>query len=70
MPSPFAELWTLDPAVTFLNHGSYGATPRPVLGAQAAWRARMEAEPMRFFARGLESAMDAARTTSVLATVA
>jgi isopenicillin-N epimerase len=61
MPSPFAELWTLDPAVTFLNHGSYGATPRAVLEAQAAWRARMEAEPVRFFVRDLEPALDAAR---------
>ena len=53
----------LDPTVTFLNHGSYGATPRPVLEAQAAWRAQMEAEPVRFFVRDLEPAMDAARAT-------
>ena len=53
----------LDPTVTFLNHGSYGATPRPVLEAQAAWRAQMEAEPVRFFVRDLGPAMDAARAT-------
>jgi isopenicillin-N epimerase len=61
MPSEFARHWTLDPAVAFLNHGSFGAAPRPVLVAQAAWRERMEAEPVRFFSRELEPAMDAAR---------
>jgi isopenicillin-N epimerase len=61
MPSEFAHHWTLDPGVTFLNHGSFGATPRSVLDAQAAWRERMEREPVAFFTRTLEPAMDAAR---------
>ncbi len=61
MPSEFARHWTLDPAVAFLNHGSYGAAPRVVLAAQQAWRDRMEAEPVRFFSHDLEPAMDAAR---------
>ncbi len=61
MPSEFAVHWTLDPAVTFLNHGSFGATPRAVLDAQDAWRARMEREPVAFFAHDLEPALDDAR---------
>lgn len=61
MPSEFAHHWTLDPRVDFLNHGSFGATPRPVLEAQQAWRARIEAEPVRFFARDYQSAIDDAR---------
>ncbi len=61
MPSQLAPFWTLDPGVTFLNHGSFGATPRPVLEAQAAWRDRMEREPVVFFAHDLEPALDAVR---------
>lgn len=61
MPSEFAQHWTLDPAVASLNHGSFGAVPRPVLAAQQAWRDRMEAEPVLFFAHDLEQALDAAR---------
>lgn len=55
--------WRLDPAVTFLNHGSFGACPEPVIAAQAAWRDRIEADPVRFFSRELEGHLDAARMT-------
>jgi len=46
-----ARHWTLDPAITFLNHGSFGACPRPVLEAQQALREQLEREPARFFNR-------------------
>jgi isopenicillin-N epimerase len=55
--------WTLDPAITFLNHGSFGATPRVVLEKQTALRAQMEREPVRFFVRELEPLLDNARRT-------
>ena len=53
--------WRLDPAVTFLNHGSYGACPEPVLAAQRALRDRLEAEPVRFLSGELPDRLDAAR---------
>jgi isopenicillin-N epimerase len=46
-----ARHWTLDPDVTYLNHGSFGACPRPVLAAQQALRDQLEREPARFFQR-------------------
>jgi len=54
--------WTLDPDFLTVNHGSYGATPKIVLAAQDEWRARMEAQPTRFFSRELPEAMRGAAT--------
>jgi isopenicillin-N epimerase len=56
-----SSFWTLEPGVDFLNHGSFGATPRAVQAAQSRWRARLEAQPVRFFQRELEPALDSAR---------
>ena len=53
--------WTLDPAVTFLNHGSFGACPAPVLAVQREWRDRLEREPVTFLDRELEGHLDRAR---------
>jgi isopenicillin-N epimerase len=56
-----ARYWPLDPQITFLNHGSFGACPWPVLHAQSEWRARMEREPVRFLATELEGHLDRGR---------
>ncbi|MFL5321808.1 MAG: aminotransferase class V-fold PLP-dependent enzyme [Myxococcaceae bacterium] len=61
MPSSLATQWTLDPSITFLNHGSFGACPRVVQEAQSKLRARLEAEPVRFMVRELEPLMDDVR---------
>lgn len=54
MPAPLRgaaarALWLLEPDMTFLNHGSFGATPRSVLAAQDTIRLAMERQPVRFF---------------------
>lgn len=59
--SSVRHLWTLDPAVDFLNHGSFGACPAAVLEKQAELRARLERQPLRFLVRELEPLLDAAR---------
>ncbi|HYH93135.1 MAG TPA: aminotransferase class V-fold PLP-dependent enzyme [Candidatus Saccharimonadales bacterium] len=53
--------WTLDPDITFLNHGSFGATPREVLEVQRRWRDRLERSPVRFLDGELEGALDHVR---------
>lgn len=60
--SSFQQLWSLDPAVTFLNHGSFGACPKTVLSAQQRLREQLENEPLRFFNREWEKLLDDARS--------
>jgi isopenicillin-N epimerase len=57
----FSQHWSLDPAVAYLNHGSFGATPTAVLARQAELRREMELEPVDFLVRRLPARLDAAR---------
>ena len=52
--------WLLDPEYIFLNHGSYGATPRAVLAEQDRWRERMERHPNNFMNIELPAALRSA----------
>ncbi|MBK8171197.1 MAG: aminotransferase class V-fold PLP-dependent enzyme [Sandaracinaceae bacterium] len=61
MSSEFVKHWTLDPALIYLNHGSFGACPTEVIAFQNELRARMERNPEQFFMRDLETLLDAAR---------
>ena len=49
--------WQPDPEFTFLNHGSYGATPRVVTDDQDRWRERMERHPAGFMTYELPKAV-------------
>lgn len=49
--------WPLDPAITYLNHGGYGVTPKAVLAAQEKWRAESERNPTGFMTRTLPGAL-------------
>jgi isopenicillin-N epimerase len=55
------DLFELDPAVTFLNHGSYGACPRPVTAALHEWQRQMERNPVEFLGRRSAALLRAAR---------
>lgn len=54
------DRWPLDPSVTFLNHGSFGACPRVVLDHQSQLRQRLEHDPVRFFTGEYEGLLTAA----------
>jgi isopenicillin-N epimerase len=56
-----ARHWALDPAITYLNHGSFGACPLPVLDAQRRLREQMEREPVQFLTRQAPLLLAAAR---------
>ncbi|HEX5839407.1 MAG TPA: aminotransferase class V-fold PLP-dependent enzyme, partial [Anaerolineales bacterium] len=51
----------LDPGVVFLNHGSYGATPKPVFDAYQKWQRRLETQPVLFLGREFYSLIKESR---------
>jgi len=52
--------WLLDPGISFLNHGSYGAVPRAVLKEQRRLQEHMERDPTKFLVLELPHALRAA----------
>ncbi|HPC61259.1 MAG TPA: aminotransferase class V-fold PLP-dependent enzyme [Verrucomicrobiota bacterium] len=59
--SRLATHWELKPGTVFLNHGAFGACPRPILELQAELRRQMEAEPVQFLWRRYEERLEPSR---------
>lgn len=57
MSENLARHFLLRDDITFLNHGSYGACPRPVFEAYQAWQLELEREPVEFLSRKLTENM-------------
>ena len=45
------EQFLVRPDVTFLNHGSFGACPKPVFERYQAWQLELERQPVEFIGR-------------------
>ena len=55
------EHFLLDPDIVFLNHGSFGATPREVLQSQQRWQLEQERNPVEFLGRRSAALLGEAR---------
>lgn len=55
------DLFLLRPDVVFLNHGSFGACPRPVFEAYQQWQEELERQPVEFLGRRFRDLMQRAR---------
>src|SRR5690606_26398092 len=49
--SPAANEFLIDPNISFLNFGSFGACPKPVLKAYQDYQLEQENDPVHFIAR-------------------
>ena len=56
------EQFLIDPEIIFLNHGSYGACPKPVFDAYQRWQRELELQPVQFLGRDVYRNMSEART--------
>jgi isopenicillin-N epimerase len=53
----------LDPEVVFLNHGSFGACPRPVFETYQRWQLELERQPVEFLGRRYDDLLNTARAS-------
>ncbi|MEO8394320.1 MAG: aminotransferase class V-fold PLP-dependent enzyme [Chloroflexota bacterium] len=51
----------LDPGVVFLNHGSFGACPKPVFETYQKWQRELEWQPVDFLGRRADDLLNQAR---------
>ena len=55
------QQWPLREGVAYLNHGSFGPPPQPVIDRQRHWQQQLDSQPMEFFVLQFEPAWLAAR---------
>jgi isopenicillin-N epimerase len=55
------ELFPLRKDISFLNHGSFGACPRPVFEKYQAWQRELESQPVEFLGRRVVGLLAEAR---------
>jgi isopenicillin-N epimerase len=60
--SSLKNQFLLNPDIHFLNHGSFGATPKPVFEAYQNWQMRLERQPVLFLGREYDNLLLESRT--------
>ncbi|MBT4382214.1 MAG: aminotransferase class V-fold PLP-dependent enzyme [Candidatus Marinimicrobia bacterium] len=55
------EFYYLDPSITFLNHGSFGACPKPVFETYQNWQLELEQQPVEFMTRKVYDHLEKSR---------
>lgn len=60
-PETLRPQFLIDPSVTFLNHGSFGACPAPVFAEYQRWQRELEFQPVEFLGRRANTLLDSAR---------
>src|SRR3954447_9285533 len=56
-----ADQFLLRPGISFLNHGSFGACPRPVFDTYQGWQRKLEEQPVEFLGRQINTLLAKAR---------
>ena len=55
------SLFMLDPKITYLNHGSFGACPRPIFEKLINWQKQLEYEPVKHLAYDIYDHLEESR---------
>lgn len=61
-PEALRSLFLLDDDIVFLNHGSFGACPRPVWDVYMAWQRQLERQPVAFISRRSDALLQSAQS--------
>ena len=61
MNNPYKSLFLLDPAITHLNHGSFGACPRPIFDSLISWQKKLEFNPTKHLAVDIYNHLETSR---------
>ena len=60
-PKTLKSKFLLDPEITFLNHGSYGACPKPVFKVYQQYQKDLETHPVKFMQEDVYSLLEQSR---------
>ena len=55
------SLFQINPEITFLNHGSYGACPKPVFEDYQKWQIKLERDPVKFLTNDVYEQLEISR---------